>query len=78
MQRFVTDALVGKYIRKVRKAQKLTQDQIAARLQVRGCDIARGTYAKMEAGIRRITLDELKAIKDALKISTYDEMFREG
>jgi len=76
MQQMTTDRIVGKNIRKARRAHKLTQDQVAARLQVQGCDISRSTYAKIEIGIRRISLDELKAIKEVLKVLSYDELFR--
>ncbi|MCL2343022.1 MAG: helix-turn-helix domain-containing protein [Firmicutes bacterium] len=71
-----TDAVVGKNIQIARKKQKLTQDQVAARLQVQGCDMSRGVYAKIEVGIRHIALDELKAIKEVLKVPSYDDLFR--
>ena len=35
---------------------------MAAKLQVLGCDISRGTYAKIESGIRHVSLLELRAI----------------
>ena len=53
----------------------MTQEQLAARLQVQGCDTARGTLAKIEAGIRNVSLKELHAIKGILGAS-FDELLR--
>ena len=41
---------LGKHIRFLRKKKKLTQEQLAARFQVAGCDITRSTIAKTEVG----------------------------
>jgi len=64
---------LGENIRQVRKRNKLTQEQLAARLQVMGCDITRSALAKIEVGQRHIYPDELKALKQILNIS-YDEL----
>lgn len=77
MQCIKTGKILGANIRRIRKSRKITQEQLAAQLQIYGCDISRGTLAKIEAGIRHITLDELKAIKFVLQIE-YDEFFAEG
>ena len=69
------DKIIGENIRKYRNAQGMTQEQLSAQLQVRGCDISRGTLAKIEAGIRHISVQELNAIKAILDIS-YDDLFR--
>ncbi len=66
------DSQVGRKIREYRKERKLTQDQFAAKLQVNGYDLTRGTIAKIEAGQRHIYLYELKAIVEILKISFDD------
>jgi len=52
----------------------MTQEELSAQLQIHGCDISRGTMAKIEAGIRHISSDELHAIKTILEI-TYDDFF---
>jgi transcriptional regulator with XRE-family HTH domain len=65
---------IGKNIRRCRKAKGLTQEQLSAKLQVRGCDLSRGTLAKIEAGIRHISIEELKNIKDVLGV-VYDDLF---
>ena len=67
------DYQVGQRIRTCRKEQKLTQDQLAAKLQLNGYDLTRGTIAKIESGQRHIYLYELKAIVEILKIP-FDEL----
>ena len=57
---------LGENIRKLRKARKLTQEQLAAKLQVSGCDISRSALAKIEVGQRHLYPDELKALKQEI------------
>ena len=64
---------VGEKIREFRIKNNLTQEQLSARLQVAGCDITRSALAKIEVGQRHIYLDELRAIKNILKVN-YDDM----
>ena len=59
---------VGANIRLLRKNHNLTQDQLAAKLQVSGCDITRSALAKIEVGQRHLYPDELKAIKEILNV----------
>ena len=60
---------VGENIRTLRKERKLTQDQLAAKLQVLGCDITRSALAKIEVGQRHLYADEIKALKEILSVS---------
>lgn len=53
---------------------KLTQEQLSAKLQIKGIDITRSALAKIEVGQRHIYPDEIKGIKDILDIS-YDQIF---
>ncbi len=63
----------GEKIRTLRIEKKLTQDQLAAKLQVLGCDITRSALAKIEVGQRHLYPDEIRALKEILKVS-YDEI----
>ncbi len=63
---------VGNRIRNARESAKLTQEQLSAKLQLRGCDITRSALAKIEVGQRHIYLDELKLIKEILSVSFED------
>lgn len=65
---------IGNNIRKLRERAKITQDELAARLQVRGCDITRSAVAKIEVGQRHLYPDEIILIKQILAVS-YDAIF---
>ena len=71
---FLYEKLLGQQIRNIRMSKKLSQEQLSAQLQVRGCDITRSALAKIEVGQRHIYPDELKAFKEIFGIS-YDELF---
>ena len=73
-QSIKADIGLGANLRKCRKQRGMTQDRVAAQLQVRGCDISRGTLAKIEAGIRHVSVTELKAIKSVLDVG-YGDLF---
>ena len=63
---------VGENIRTLRKKRNFTQDQLAAKLQVSGCDITRSALAKIEVGQRHLYADEIKALKEILNTSYED------
>lgn len=63
---------VGAKIRLYRENRKLTQEQLAAQLQVRGCDITRSALAKIEVGQRHIYIDEIRIFKELLSVSYED------
>ena len=65
---------LGQNIRKLRMKRKLSQEQISAQLQIRGCDITRSAIAKIEVGQRHIYPDELKLLKEILAVS-FEELF---
>lgn len=65
---------LGQHLRDIRISKGLTQEKVAARLQLAGCDITRSSVAKIEVGQRHIYPDELVLLKDILNIS-YDELF---
>lgn len=63
------DRQLGRRIQTYRQEQGLTQQQLAARLQIHGCDLTRSAVAKIEAGQRRISLREFKIFCIALEIA---------
>ena len=65
---------LGQNIRKLRMERKLSQEQVSAQMQVRGCDITRSAIAKIEVGQRHIYPDELKLLKEILAVS-FEELF---
>ena len=66
--------VVGPQIRKLRNKLDLTQDELAARCQLHGLDISRGTLSQIEARLRRLTDCELFQLSVVLKVST-DDLF---
>jgi transcriptional regulator with XRE-family HTH domain len=65
---------LGHNIRNLREQRKMTQEQLAAKLQTYGCDITRSALAKIEVGQRHIYPDEIKKFKEILSVS-YDDIF---
>ena len=65
---------VGNNIRRIRESRNMTQDSLAAMLQLNGCDITRSAVAKMEVGQRHIYPDEIILLKSILN-TTYEEIF---
>lgn len=63
---------LGHRIRSFRIRRHMTQEAVAAQLQLGGCDITRSAVAKIEAGQRHIYPDELKLLKEILKVSYED------
>ena len=72
MKRFRNTA--GPLIRKYRSQKGLTQEALAAKLQVAGLDMDRAAVAKVESQIRSIFDYELGIIARVLKIPT-EKMF---
>ena len=65
---------LGQNIRRLRMERKLSQEQLAAQLQVRGCDVTRSALAKIEVGQRHIYPDELVLLRELLGI-TFEDLF---
>lgn len=66
---------VGRNLCRIREAAGMTQDAVAAQLQLRGCDITRSAVAKIEVGQRHLYPDELILLLEILK-TTFDEILR--
>ena len=65
---------IGNNIRKIRESKGMTQDILAAKLQLSGCDITRSAVAKIEVGQRHLYPDEIILIRQILK-TTFDAIF---
>lgn len=64
---------VGNNIRRIREEKGLTQEMLAAKLQLNGCDITRSAVAKIEVGQRHLYPDEIILIRRILNTS-YEEI----
>ena len=65
---------MGRHLAKLRQDKGLTQEQLAARLQVQGCAITRSALAKIEVGQRHLYPDEINALSVVRGIS-YEQIF---
>ena len=70
----IVEKKIGNNIRKLRERAGITQDMLAAKMQIEGCDMTRSAIAKIEVGQRHLYPDELILIKNILKVE-YDEIF---
>ena len=73
---FEYEKKVGNNIRRIREEAKITQEILATKLQLLGCDITRSAVAKIEVGQRHIYPDEIKLIKEILN-TTFEKIFYE-
>ena len=65
---------IGENIRLLRLRAGLTQEALAAKLQLAGCDVTRSAVAKIEVGQRHLYPDEIILLREILSAS-YDEIF---
>ena len=63
---------IGETIKRLRQKNYLSQDELAAKLQVAGCDITRSAVAKIEVGQRHLYADEIRVLKRIFKVSYED------
>ena len=71
----IIEKKIGQNIRNLREKANITQEQLAAKLQVNGCDITRSAIAKIEVGQRHIYPDEIILIREILKVD-YEAIFK--
>ena len=70
----IIEKKVGANVRRLRERIGMTQEQLAAKLQICGCDITRSAVAKIEVGQRHLYPDEIILIHRILSVP-YDEIF---
>ena len=61
--------IIGPNVKRLREAQGLTQEDLAARCNLIKWDISRGTLAKIESQVRRVTDDEVQLLAKVLKVN---------
>ena len=70
----IIEKQIGSNIRNIREKNGITQEELSAKLQLRGCDITRSAIAKIEVGQRHLYPDEIIFIKEVLN-TEYDMIF---
>lgn len=68
------DISIGENLRRLRCRAGLTQEQAAARIQVKGIPMSREIISQMERGAHNINVSVLIAMKEIYKAS-FDEFF---
>ncbi len=64
--------LVGPQVRKARTRLDLTQEDLAAKLQLAGWDISRASLAKIEAQLRWVADCELYLLAEVLGVTMHE------
>ena len=62
MQKLRPDMDIGKNIQALRLQNKLTQEQVVAKMNLMGISISKSTYAKLETNRMNIKVSELVAL----------------
>jgi DNA-binding XRE family transcriptional regulator len=71
----IIEKRIGQNIKALREKNSMTQEALAAKLQLEGCDITRSAVAKIEVGQRHLYPDEIIIVKKILNVS-YDDVKR--
>lgn len=74
-QKIKQDFCIGANLRKLRNRAGLTQEQVAAKLQVAGVDMTRDFYSHIECGDYNIRVSELSVLRQIYQCS-YDDIFQ--
>ena len=60
--------VIGPQVRRIRQRQRMTQEELTARCNLVGWDISRGTLAKIESRVRKVSDFEVALMAKALKV----------
>lgn len=69
---YIVQNVVGDKVKEYRLQQKLSQKDLAERLETYAIYICRGSISRIENHERTVTDYELRAIAKALRVSIYD------
>ena len=76
MQWILKDIPLGRNIKTLRIANKMTQTEVVTQIQLMGSMMSRNTMAQIEAGRKNIKASDLKALKMLFHVD-YEEFFKE-
>ena len=69
------DISIGSTILKLRKKAGLTQEQVVAKLQLKGLETSRSSYSQIECGTYNIRISELVALAEFFQVD-YNAFFQ--
>ena len=75
-QKIKQDISLGRNIRKLRRQSHLTQEQVAAKLQLQGIEISRSSYSQIECGTYNIKVSELIALAELFQ-TDFNSFFKD-
>lgn len=75
-QKIKQDIQIGSTIRKLRKKAGLTQEQVVAKLQLKGLETSRSSYSQIECGTYNIRISELAALTEFFQVD-YNTIFQD-
>lgn len=70
------DISIGDNLRMLRKRAKLSQEDVAAQLNLRGIHISREIISQIELGRYNIRVSVLLALKEIYYVNSFDEFFQ--
>lgn len=73
-ERIKQDISIGDNLRRLRERNHLSQEQVAAKLQLMGISVSREIISQMERGKYNIRVSILLALKEVYQ-ATFDEFF---
>lgn len=71
------DISIGNNLRTLRKNVKLSQEEVAAKLELMGLSISREIISQMELGRYSIRVSVLLALKQIYNVATFDDFFKD-
>lgn len=69
-----TEKKIGTNLKTLREKRGFTQEYVATKLQLDGCDVTRSSVAKIEVGQRHVYPDEIIVLKNIFNCS-YEDIF---
>ncbi len=72
LMKLVQDVGIGENIRILRKKVGLTQDQVVAQMQIRGLQISRPSYSKIENDKHNLRISDLITLKNIFQCEYED------
>ncbi len=76
MQKLLQDVEFGKNLQRLRKSRKLSQYDMASKMELLGRPMSRAQYAHIEQGVRNLYISDLILFKEILNVDYAD--FFEG
>lgn len=71
------DISIGSNLRRLRKNAKLSQEEVAAKLDLMGLSTSREIISQMELGRYSIRVSVLLALKQIYNVATFDAFFQD-